>query len=188
MPFVAKEKTAKEATDVSFFGSVDLNQYGNPSGQYPSWAFPFKIQEMQDEVDENDRKIREGALDAPILAELRAENKKLKERLDAIRESYPKSLDKDMVSRMCGEFGEKIAESMFTRADMQKGLADAHEECRRMLDPCIKLSPEMAGFAQMCKAKMTKDRMVSRNTAEKVWKIGRKFLGEDGNTERLRRD
>jgi len=73
---------------------------------------------------------------------------------------------------------------------MKKGLADAHEEARRMCQPCIRLTDDEAVMAQAARIKGVKSGqsyMVSRTQAEKLWKLSRKALGELANTNELRK-
>ena len=81
-----------------------------------------------------------------------------------------------------------IRDSMFSRKDMEKGLADAHEEARRMSQPCIELKDDLITFAKNCDVVVNNTGKVSRKGAEKMWKIASRLLGELSNTESLRKD
>lgn len=82
---------------------------------------------------------------------------------------------------------KKIYNDAQARREMKKGLADSHEEARRMTTPNIKLSPELIEVAEACNVKHT-DGKISRTEAEKIWKITSRYLDEPSNTEYLRKD
>ena len=115
--------------------------------------------------------------------------KSVKSLEEAMEKAMPKMDDKtkDKLFKVHKELGAKIADAMFTRSDMKKGLADAHEEARRMDTPVIKIGSDMSDIARACNVNPI-DGMVSRNQAEKIWKISSRFLGENSNIESLRRD
>jgi hypothetical protein len=53
-----------------------------------------------------------------------------------------------------------------------------------MTTPCIKVPKELADAAGI----RLHRGMATRDAADKAWKIGRKKLGEESNTERLRKE
>ena len=173
---------------VNVFGKVDVNKHGNISSEMPAWYF----RAHKDEISENIR-TTEAALERGEIAEnnkpqIVADLKKMRAKLDTINESEPRfsGNQQDSMAKMAKGLGKKIAESMFTRTDMQRGTADAHEEARRMVEPCIKLDSDELILAKKIGAKVW-DGKVSRNDAERVWKIAQRALGENSNSEILRR-
>jgi len=116
--------------------------------------------------------------------------KKMQDRKESILESRPNLTDaqKDIVSKTTKSLGAKIQNSMFTRSDMMKGTADAHEEARRMADPCIRLDEHEIILARKAGAKISNNGEISRTDAERVWKFNRSLQGENTDTEHLRLD
>ena len=105
--------------------------------------------------------------------------------MDKISSSRPKlkGKDKDDIAKGYKELGGQIAESMFTLSDMKRGTASAHEEARRMVKPIISVDPKLAASCGV----NTKDGMVSRNDASKIYKIMGKLIGDNTNIEVLRK-
>ena len=91
---------------------------------------------------------------------------------------------RDELSGYLKEAGDAIAESMFTESEMRRGNIDSHEEARRSSSPCIKVPGALAAMAGI---QVDKRGLVSRDQALRMWKIGRRALGEDSNAEKLRR-
>ena len=98
-----------------------------------------------------------------------------------------KGKQKDRVAKVYDELGRAIGDKLFTRSDMMKGLADAHEEVKRMTEPSIPVTGDAMSLAKACNVKTVKGK-VTREGAAKIWKILGKALGDRTNTEHLRRD
>lgn len=174
---------------IEFYGEVDLNHKGGVASFMPAWSYRELIEDLKEQIDSKKRAIDSGALEAEQLVKTREEHKKLKGRYESIVSSKPK-IDVDRMDNISKSIGEKISEAMFTRDQMVKGLADAHEEARRMSQPCIKLTGDEAIVAQAARIKGVKDGgafVVSRTQAEKLWKLTRKSMGEMANTAMLRK-
>jgi high-affinity K+ transport system ATPase subunit B len=182
---------ANEANDsgIEFFGEVDLNKKGELASFMPAWSYRQLIEDMKEQIDSKKRAIDSGMLDAEVKVRTVQEHKQLKDRYESIISSKPK-IDPDRLTKVAASLGEKISEAMFTNDQMKKGLADAHEEARRMSQPCIRLTDDEAVMAQAARIKGVKSGqsyMVSRTQAEKLWKLSRKALGELANTNELRK-
>jgi chromosome segregation ATPase len=185
------EEAAKplEKANFQIFGSVDLDDKGRVKSAYPSWYFDPLKDELQNEVDRLEGQISQDRIPR---SELQLAKERLKQKRDKLLNLDNAALElrgkqKDKVSDIRAELGEKIKDAMFTRDDMKKGLADAREEMRRMTEPCIELRGEALRLAQACNVKNVKGK-VTRDGAAKVWKIISKALGERSNIESLRRD
>jgi RNA 3'-terminal phosphate cyclase len=71
---------------------------------------------------------------------------------------------------------------------MEKGLADPHEEARRMTEPCVQVDKEEA---RRMGIEVDVSGRVSRSTAEGMWKNMSSLLGDTApnpNAEMLRSD
>ena len=180
-------------SEVSFFSEADMytTKEGKKivSSEFPAWYNRSMVDDIKDDISMTEYAIKSGRLTEDKLMDARNKLTKLKEKVNVIENSIPKLSDKqkDMLSKVRGQIGEEIANSMFSRSDMTKGIADVHEEARRMSEPKIQLSPEMVDVAKMCNVNHL-DGKVSRTGAEKMWKIVSRYLGEQSNTESLRRD
>lgn len=176
--------------DISFFSEVDLSDKGKIASEYPAWYNRQMIDELKEELQVAEYGVKMGYVPQTQIASKLANIKKLKDKLAAIEESIPKMDDKsfDSMAKVRKELGKDITSMMFTRSQMERGLADSHEEARRMVTPSIKLTPEASEFAKACNVPISSDGKVSRTGAEKIWKIASRYLGEMSNTENLRKD
>lgn len=175
-----------EASDYQVFSEVDLNQKNQVGSYMPAWAYDTLISDLKDDITKGEITLKSSNISQERMSELRDSIEKKKERLYQILDNKPK-MDTDKVNSISSSIGEKVADSMFSYTEMQKGTVNAHEEARRMSEPCIKLDPNEANFALACNIPVGKDRQISRNQAAKMWKIARKYLGENSNVETLRR-
>ena len=113
----------------------------------------------------------------------------MQERIDEITNSRPEIRDNERseLQRHHKELSKKISEAMFTRSEMHRGTASAHEEAKRMTQKLIGVSPKLMGMAKACNVSVVKGK-ISRNEATKIWKILGRLIGEGTNVEGLRRD
>jgi len=175
---------------IKVFGKEDRTPRGKPSSEYPSWYFTEEKEKIKDSISSKEQALKSGFIPPESRNQYEALLNVERERLEAIEESTPKltGTERDAIEKSCKEMGDKIRDSKFSRSEMEKGLADPHEEARRMVSPVIEIkSQHEAEFAKMCGIEI-KDGKVSRNQAERMWKIQRAMLGEDRDTNRLRRD
>lgn len=178
------------AADYQIFGQVDLNKSGKVSSTYPSWYFDHFREGLQEEIKRDQYMLEHDLVPKSELGVARERLKQKKDKLLSLENAIPEisGKTKDAIYGFRNELGDKIKESKFSRSDMQKGIADAHEEARRMASPCIELRGNALDFARKCNVKVDDRGMVSRTGAEKVWKIASRIIGEPSNTEILRRD
>lgn len=179
-------KDGKES--IEFFGKVDRDEKGNIRSTVPSWYLDQHKEELGNSIDYAENQLQRGLVpesEKPLHTE---RLRQMKKKMDDINESHPRFDDntKDFIDKSTKGLGKKITDAMFSRSDMMKGIADAHEEARRMADPCIELNKEELMLAEKAGCRVDKGR-VSRTDAERMWKFGRKALGESSNTELLRR-
>lgn len=177
---------AQENSPVQFFGEVDMNPKGQVGSTYPGWMFPRLVEDLEEQIQYEEGQLRDQLLDAVQKANIQERLVQKKDRLQKIQDSRPK-LDKDEASGVRKSLGEKIRDSMFTYDQMQKGLADAHTEVKRMKDPCIKLDDKELEYALGARVKISPDKKVSRDAASKIYKIVSSYLEEESNVESLRR-
>lgn len=188
---IKKKGLKMSLQEVEFFGAVDRKD-GRPDGricsEYPAFYFDTHIRDMEEEVARKERALDAGMISPAHVASQRAEVKQERERLDAIKKSSVNltGKTKDEAVKVYKDLEGKIGDSMFTRTDMEKGLADAHEELRRQKVPRIDVKGYTKLFHNMG-IPITKGK-ASRDQCAKVYKILGKALGENTNTERLRKD
>lgn len=171
---------------IEFFGKVDYNKHGNVGSEIPAWALERHIEMFEESLHEKKNRIRLGVVPSDGVPQLREEIRRDEEKLEALKSSKPKlrPKDKDRVASQYKELKEKISEAMHTRTEEERGFVNLHEEARRMVNPCVDVDPELA---QACNVKCDKGK-VSRNGATRMYQILGKYLGEDTNAEKLRRD
>ena len=174
---------------IQVFGEVDKTEKGKVKSTYPSWYYDTQKEELQDSIDHKERMIEQEIVPPSerMLAKERLGQEK--ERMKKIEMSKPKltDLEVDEAAKIRKSLGAKIKEAMYTRSDMEKGVADAHEVARRWSIPCIKLDEKELPFAKSCDVTVSHDGKVTQIGAEKVWKIASKLIGEPSNTETLRK-
>lgn len=174
--------------DISFFSETDMNK-GKISSEYPAHYFNTVLDDLREDIRREEWNLEQNIVPKDQLPIIRDRIKRLKAKLDKIEESRPKfsDIDANKLNKTMKELGKEISPKMFTRAQMQKGLADSHMEAKRMTEPSITVTPEIAEVARMCNVPISGGK-ISRKGAEKCWKIIAKHFGEPSNTEYLRRD
>ncbi len=173
---------------MKFFGEADRDKDGTIKSEYPAWYQRQQMEDLEESVRHMEYNLEKDLIRDRDKPEIRARLKREKELLDKINHSKAEIKGaEDMITKGVKDFGSHIKDSMYTRTDMQRGTADAHEEARRISEPVISIkSKEMAELAEACGIK-PKDGKISRAEAEKIWKIGSRALGESSNVETLRR-
>lgn len=182
---------AKILDDINFFGSVDRKgkrDDGAVTSEYPAFYFHTQFDELKEETEKQERQLALGLVPPSEAPYIKAEIARNKERLLDIQKANPKleGRQKDAVYNMYKELAEQISDSMYTRTEMKKGLSDAHEEARRMSQPIISIKGNEKFFHNM--GITATGGKITRNQASRAYKIMGKALGENTNTERLRKD
>lgn len=178
---------------IEFFGAIDKKgkmEGGKISSEFPGYYMDVQKAELEEEISMHENSIKNHLTPDRDIPRKKAEIARLKETLAGINRSQPilKGKDKDTAAKIYEELSAEIGDSLFTRSDMQRGLASPHEEARRMSEPIISISPECASVLQKFNITPGKNKKISRNQASKVWKIMGKNLGEQTNVEFLRKD
>jgi hypothetical protein len=175
--------------DTKIFGSVDRDSKGKIISEFPAWYFDQQKDELERGIAQDELALDQEAIPYPAKAKFREKLSQRKERLGKIEEETPKlrGSEKDAIFKMREEMGGSIGDAHFTRSQREKGLADAHEEVRRMTEPIIRVTSEhQAGFIKDCGITI-RDGKITRNEAEKVYKIASKMLEQPTDIEYLRR-
>ena len=177
---------------VQFFGAVDRKRkekQGEIASALPAWYFPRKIEELQEGIARKKRDLEGDSVHASVRPQIKRDLEVEQGRLDEIMKSKVvlKGKDKDEGKTLYDEMGKQIQDSMFTTLEMKKGFADPHEEARRMKEPIISVDSKYEGVFKNLGLK-PRNGKISRDEAAIVYKIMGKSLGENTNTERLRRD
>ena len=185
----APEERVAEKTPFQIFGSVDLNDKGVVKSTYPSWYFDHLKEDLRNDIDRMRTQID---MDLIPRSELQTAKERLFQKREKLKELDSATVElkgkqKDRVAKVYDELGRAIGDKLFTRSDMMKGLADAHEEVKRMTEPSIPVTGDAMSLAKACNVKTVKGK-VTREGAAKIWKILGKALGDRTNTEHLRRD
>lgn len=165
----------------SFYGDCDKG------AQMPGWYFERKKETLKEQILSKENALKKGYVARGNEEEFERGLEKDIEKLNAIEKSKPKIVgpDKDKLAKSRKELGAKISDSMYSRSDMMKGIADAHEECHRNCDPVIPVDKELAEAAQI---ELDANGNASRNSAIKAWQLSGKLLDENTDAEILRRD
>lgn len=170
---------------VTFFSAVDRKgkrDDGKVMSSHPAWYHEPQIEELKEMVDSNEGRLERGEVPSEEIGYVKAETEKIRIRYNTIIASKP-NIDPDKIKKLVTAAGEKIRESNPNRTEMMKGIASPQEEAKRMSTPCIKVPVELA---ELCEIALDKNGEVSRTQAVRMWQIGRKYLGENTNPEKLR--
>lgn len=182
---------AKVLDDINFFGSTDRKGKradGVVTSEYPAFYFHTQLDDLKEETEKQERMIERGLVPASELPYIKSEVEKNKNRISEIEAAKPNLTgpQKDAAYSLYKNLEGQIADSMFTRSEMKKGLADAHEEARRMSEPIISIKGNEKFFHNM--GITARSGKVTRDQASRVYKILGKALQENTNTEKLRKD
>lgn len=187
----------QKMSDVKFFGRPDMyldKETGEwkVSSSYPAWYFDRHIGMLKEDYDMSERAISSPGTEEVSIPEHKAKMERIKKRIKEIEESRP--ILNDRLKSICFNTYKKckaaISDSLFSRSEMQKGLADAHEELRRQKEPIFSGFNDRGEEGLLFKlmniqhvaGKYSRDQLV------KAYKIIGRLLGEDTNIERLRKD
>lgn len=176
--------------EISFFGAVDRKDHsveGRITSEYPAWYHKPQIDDMKESIRQKEAALEQGRVPLEEIPNMRQQIEREKNRLAQITDSTPKvnSKQADELSKCYKNLGGEIADRMFTREDMELGVADPHKEVERILTPSITVDPDIA---KACGVQMDGKGLVTREGAIKIWKIVGAYLGERTNPEILRRN
>jgi hypothetical protein len=182
----------EKANGIKFFSEADMVSLKDKDicgSEYPAWYHDSMVDELRESIRVDEYNLERGNMPPDRRSTTKERINKHKERLNQIQSSLPDMADKqkDDINKVRIELGKEITRLMFSRSQMKNGLADAHMEAKRMVEPSIKLQSNMMEIAKACNVRI-EDGKVSRKNAEKIWKICSKRLGEISNTEMLRKD
>jgi hypothetical protein len=192
---LTKKSSSYGNGDVRFFSETDLRKddKGNITGRncdYPRWYFPKIVQDLKEEIRQKKFAIDSGKYPQGRLAEAKEGLSNAEKRLTQMQDSLPDySANKDVLAKMSSELGEKIKETMSSRSEQKKGLADPHREVTIDTTPCIDISssPELRRLADVNGVSHTKGKVTGCD-AGKMWQWCRRAINEPSNLEWLRKD
>jgi hypothetical protein len=178
----------EEEKPITFFSETDISK-GRISSEYPAWYFRNAVEDLREDIRREEFNLDSGIVPDSSRPQVIERIHRLRDRLDKIEESFPtlSSAQESKLIKVKNALAKEISSLQFTRSQMVKGLADGHEEARRMITPSISVTPEMAEVAQACNVQPINGK-ISRNQAEKIFKIAARYFGEMSNTEALRKD
>lgn len=182
-------KSKEEESGMEIFGGVDRTKDGRIASEYPSYQNDPHLEELCESISSRERALENGQIAQERIQKFRFELKRDKERYEAIMASRPKmnGFMKDKVVKAHAALGDKISAAMYTRKEEENRLTDAHEELRRMTEPCVEVPNEAAWIVQKVGITIEKGK-ITRNQATRVWRILAGMLeGESRNPETLRR-
>jgi hypothetical protein len=177
-------------SDIQLFGSADYTSTGSPASNFPSWYFDGEhITELQDRIALMDAQLKGGLIPESEVQITKQRLSQYRTRMAEIQDGRPKLTpqQKDKMAKAYNDFGKMIGDAMFTRDEMFKGLANPQKEAERMSEAVCEISPDHIDVMKACGISVDGRRKVSRTQLERAWKITGKYLGENSNSEYLRR-
>jgi len=174
--------------NLTFFGEVDKKN-GKISSSYPAWYFDRLIENMEEEIGRHEREIKRGVISDEQKDKMHAKVVAMRKKYESIMESKPskKGVDIDNLAKARKELGKVIAESMFTVSQERQRLVDPHEEVRRQKTPIISVKGDLFEICRAANCRISRDGKVSRDDAERAWKIAGRDLGEITNVSILKK-
>ena len=170
--------------DYTYFADFDKGS------SIPAWSLPRNIDILESDVNKLGNMLDNKQIPIEEIPYQKADYEQKKKRLDEIKDSKPKltGRQKDNLKSKRDELAVEINRAQFTRLEMDKGLADPHEEARRMSEPCIRVDKEEA---RRMGVETDARGYVSRSKGEAMWKNMSSLLGDtvpNPNVETLRSD
>ncbi len=175
--------------ELEVFGKVDRDEKGKVKSDYPAFCFPQHKEELEESIRYKQSQLDKGLIikseEGFAREALSKEKTRLKEIDNSITRYSQKEIDYLAVCRK--SLGKKVQDLMPRQSQIERKLANAHEEANKISEPCLKLDPEEVDFIKACDQSITNDGKISRGQAEKCWKIASRIIGEPSNIEELRR-
>jgi tellurite resistance protein len=180
MPAKKKEEK-KESSKIQFFGDQ-----GGIKSDMPAWYLERHVEFAEDSIRRKQKMLDRGGIEADQVPRVKEEIKAEKAKLKQIVESKPNltGAQKDRCAKAYENLQRQIKDSMPTRKDAKDGLVSPYDELRRLKSKHITIDPTIA---KACGVKPDHGK-ISGDEANKCYQIIGKILGENTNTERLRRD
>jgi len=172
--------------EIEFFGTPDRNVRGEISSSIPSWLLSQHVEELEESVAQKERALRGNRIPLENRPYAEAELDEQRERLIKILNSKPKLTDaqRDTVAKARQTLAEAIRLTAPSVIEDKNGFVKPHDEYRRLKTAHIKFDEGMAASLGM----KTVGGKITGDQANRAYKILSGALGEDGSTEKLRRD
>lgn len=178
-----------------FFSEADMKrdpQTGElkVASEYPMWYSPRMIQEMEEEIATREAALATGAVQKGFEGEYRENLSRYKEQLKKMKDMTlvdDAKNDRAALGKAVKEVGKALSDMMPRQAMCERRLVDTNREYRNLNEPTIKIENDLqADLAKACNVQIV-DGKVTGYGAQKMWKIGTKFLGDYANVEMLRK-
>lgn len=173
-------------SEIEFFGAVDKTRDGRIASAMPAWFFDVHLEKLEESVSRKKRQVNQGQIPHDNIFMVKNEIKREEDKIKEILASKPKLSGKmkDTVYQEYLSIGKQLSEHMPSRRDELMGFADPRDEMVKNTTPGITISKEMAASIGVTPT----NGKISRKQATKFYKIAGKVLGENTNTEKLRRE
>ena len=159
----------------------------------PAWSMRNHIEQLEESVSSKKRALERGIVVPDRVMTTKQEIENEENKLNDIKDSKPKLTQEEekRVSEAYDTIVKLRSNTMFTYDEMNKGLADAHEEARRLSQPIIKIDDSMADICETnnihVSANSKGDKYLSGRDADLLAKYTGQYLGKPTNMERYRK-
>jgi len=205
-PVSAPKRKSEPMGDITFFGLDDRKgSYNSETGvleqslnsrvtsEYPAWMITGEIENLKEDITREKEQIRLGIIDKGYIGDMKDRVKQKEAKLERILSSKPilRGGDKDTLKRTHDALGNEIRDAQFSGSQMDFSNDLATQEADRMTEPRmdIKSIPGMTPeLAKSLSLTVTSEGKCSRTMLEKAYKIIGGLIGENTNTNNLRRE
>lgn len=172
--------------EIEFFGAPDRNVRGEISSSIPSWLLSQHVEELEESVAQKERALKGNRIPLENRPYAEAELDEQRKRLVEILNSKPSltASQKDEVAKARQTLAEAIHSTAPSVIEDKNGFVKPHDEYRRLKTPHIEFDKSMAASLGM----KTVNGKITGDQANRAYKILSGALGENGDTEKLRRD
>jgi hypothetical protein len=188
----AKEKENK---NFQFYADADIDQAtGKIKSEYPQWYSTRMLSEKEEELTMKKIALANGGVPQGYESEYREGISKLEKQIESMKDNTlidDASNDRDEIKTIVDKIAKVLKDEYPTSKECDRRVVDINQENRKRFTPYLNLGKigddNIFPFARACDVSIDPNGLVTRDGLEKMWKIGRKYLGEYANVEILRR-
>lgn len=177
-------------SSIEFWTRRELNRKGEPMSSYPLGYNQRMMSELEEEIKQIEHSLSDPFFTAPHEREERKQRlndlKNKRKDIEAMAPGNLSGIQKDFLADLRKDFGEIIADFEPTYDQMNKGTVNAQELMKKYKGKTIPVAAKYRPFVEKLGGKMYNGKM-GGDDFKRIWKLAGWRLGEETNTEILRR-